>query len=349
MRIEWTQREIILATLFLAAALAVACASESNQDPYFSTKDFSRQSPKAPTSIPATSQPLLESNYGGLSLGPNDNSIVNVYMVNPSQEEAEALAKRHLQPSTWQGIREVRTAKVKYSKSQLDSWFKVISDDLGVRDFPEWTSMGVSIGENRVDVGVACGAALEGVERTTRGRMAPHGIPQDAVNFEVSGRGMLSSKPASPYIYECLPPEVRDRATGLSSPGFGGMYIDYDTATINVYLLEPSQERAEELALTFFGGKIVEETGEVQALQGQYTWEQLQEWWRTILKGPWWGDQGAFPCWVDPEQNRIAIQVKRSVDENVVEKTEQRLSKMGVPKEAVIFLDGGSWPLRPLH
>ena len=61
MRIEWTQREIILATLFLAAALAVACASESNQDPYFSTKDFSRQSPKAPTSIPATSQPLLES------------------------------------------------------------------------------------------------------------------------------------------------------------------------------------------------------------------------------------------------------------------------------------------------
>ena len=53
---------------------------------------------------------------------------------------------------TRQGIREVRAVKVKYSKSQLDSWFRTLSDDLGAWEFPELTGMGVSIGEDHASV-----------------------------------------------------------------------------------------------------------------------------------------------------------------------------------------------------
>ena len=279
--------------------------------------------------------PGWESNYGGLSLGANDNSIVNIYMVDPSQEEAKALAKTHLDPDLWRGIREVRAVKVKYAKSQLDSWFRIISEDIGAWEIPELTSMGVSIGEDHVAVGVACGAALERVEGSIRERM-PLDIPQDAVIFEVSGREVFLVKPAPQYTYECLPEEVLDPVTGLSSPGFGGMYIEDDT--INVLLLQPSQRRAEELALAYYGSKIVEETGDVHAVRGQYTWEQLQGWWRLVRQRR--GEvPGAFPCNVDPKRNRITIEVRRTANMKVVEEVEKWLFELRVPKEAVILLD----------
>lgn len=332
---EWTQTAIVLAALILTIGLVVGCGSEPDPASAPTPKSTVFQSPlggeyKEPS-------PGWESNYGGLSLGPNDNSIVNVYMVNPSQEEAEALAQRHLGPDRWGQIREVRAIEVKYSKNQLDSWFRMISDDPGVWELPELTSMGVSIGEDHVAVGVACGAALERVEHSIRERMVPHKIPQEAVIFEVSGREILPSKPASPYTYECLPEEVLDLATGLSSPGFGGMYIEHDT--INVFLLQPSRRRAEELALAYYGRKIVEETGDVHAVRGQYTWDQLQGWWRLIRQRR--GEiPGVFPCNVDPKRNRITIEVRRSANMNVVEEVEKWLSELRMPKEAVILLDG---------
>ncbi len=311
---QWTQIAIALTMAF-----AVGCASEPS-----------------PASTATQSRP--ESNYGGLSLGPNDNSIVNIHMVNPSQEGAEALAEQHLDPLRWQGIREVRAIKVKYPKSRLDTWFQTISDDMGLwEEFPEVTGMGVSILENRVSVGVACGTMLEPVERSIRERLPSHGIPQDAVMFEVSGRLEILIKPAEPFTYECLPPEVPDRAAGSSSPGFGGMYFDSDS--INVYLLRPSRRLAWELALAQYGRKIIAETGMVKAVRGQYTWEQLQEWWRLILNGTWEG-LAAFPCEVDPRLNRITFEVTGSANKSVAEEElEEWLSNLGVPKEAVILLD----------
>ena len=285
------------------------------------------------TAPPLTPTPSPDSNFGGLSMGPNDNNIVNIYMVNPSPEEAEALAKQQLGPLGWPGIREVRTFKVKYSKIQLDSWSRILTGYLGGSEFPEMTGGGVRISENKVSLGVECGAALERVENLIRERMGLHNIPQEAVIFEVRPPGRLLPKPAPPYIFECLPPEVLDPATGLASPGFGGLYVEDDA--IYVYLLEPSSSLAMELALTYFGRKIVEEKGEVRAVQGQFTWEQLLGWYKLLLDGSWWEIPGTWLCDMDSTLNRITIEVQRTVNPNVVEEVEEWLSDVGVPKEAV--------------
>ncbi len=50
-------------------------------------------------------------------MGPNDNSVVNVYMVNPSIEQAKVIAKRELGYSGWQNIKEGRTIRVKYRRN----------------------------------------------------------------------------------------------------------------------------------------------------------------------------------------------------------------------------------------
>ncbi len=107
---------------------------------------------RAPLGIapPLTPTPSLDSNFGRLSMGPNDNNIVNIYMVHPSPEEAEALAKQQLGPLGWPSIREVRTFKVKYSKIQLDSWSRILTGYLGGSEFPEMTGGGVRISENKV-------------------------------------------------------------------------------------------------------------------------------------------------------------------------------------------------------
>ena len=288
------------------------------------------------TAPPLTPTPSLDSNFGGLSMGPNDNSRINIYMVNPSQEEAEALAEQQLEPFVWPNIREVRTFKVKYSKIQLDSWSRILNGYLGGPEFPDMTGGGVRISENKVSLGVECGAALERVETLIRERMGLHNIPQDAVIFEVRHPGRLLLKPGPPYIFECLPPEVLEPATGLASPGFGGLYVEADT--IYVYLLEPSSSLAMELALAYFGRKIVEEKGEVRAVQGQFTWEQLLGWYKLLLDGSWWEIRGTWLCDMDSTLNRITIEVQRNVNPNVVEEVEEWLSDVGVPKEAVTFI-----------
>ncbi len=136
-----------------------------------------------------------------------------------------------------------------------------------------------------------------------------------------------------------------DPSTGASSPGFVGFYLE--SGIIHVYLLEPSKRRAEKLALTYFRHEVVEERG-VRAVQGQFNWEQLQEWYRLILiKGSWWRTaSGSTPWDVEAKLNRITIEDRRSYNENVVEEVEAWLSGIGVPREAVTLFDGDSWPDR---
>ena len=111
-------------------------------------------------------------------------------------------------------------------------------------------------------------------------------------------------------------------------------------------MLEPSQKRAEELALIYFGRSIVEEMG-VRPVQGQFTWEQLQEWYRVILDDSRWRTSlDAVPCDVESKLNRITIEVRRSYNENVVQEVEEWLSSIDVPREAVTLYDGDNWPDR---
>ena len=82
------------------------------------------------------------------------------------------------------------------------------------------------------------------------------------------------------HTFECVPPEVIDLSTGVSTPGFEGMYKDGDT--FYVYMLEPDPKIAETLAASHYGRDAVQPM-KVMAIQGKYTWERLQDWYRRLL------------------------------------------------------------------
>lgn len=228
----------------------------------------------------------------------------------------------------------------------MDSWFELLINDLWALNYKEVQGGSVDIQENRVRIGAICGTGIEKVRNALKERMVVHGIPKDTVVVEFSGQARIQPKPMRPFTYACIPEEVpEDPSTGASSPGFVGFYLE--SGIIHVYLLEPSKRRAEKLALTYFRHEVVEERG-VRAVQGQFNWEQLQEWYRLILiKGSWWRTaSGSTPWDVEAKLNRITIEDRRSYNENVVEEVEAWLSGIGVPREAVTLFDGDSWPDR---
>ena len=292
--------------------------------------------PKGTAAAPVPA-PSWNSNFGGLSLGPNDNSIVNIHMVNPSQEEAEVLAKQELDSTVWSNIREVRSFEIKYSKYQLDRWSNILTNYMRGPESFQLTSGGVDITENKVTLGVQCGAELEIAETLLRERMKLHNIPQDAVVFEVRHQSRLLPKPGPPYAFECLPREVVDPATGLSSPGFGGFFTK--SGIIYVYMLEPSISVARELAQAYFGRGAVETRKEVRAVQGQFTWEQLLGWYTLILNENWSVVSGIFPCDIDAHLNQITIEVRRSANPDVIEELDEWLSDLEIPIGAINLVD----------
>ena len=315
---------IVLVAITLIIALGIACNSESAP---------------TPTLFPPAEEVPGDGGYAGLSLGANDNSIVNIHMVYPSQEAAEKLAKKHMDRLGWRAIREVRTVKVKYSKVQLDHWREALWNDATTRKRAKLSAIGTDVIKNRIYLGVLCGAELEQAERSIREGASFLGIPQDAFEFEVRTMGTAAMLPEPPYDYDCLPAEIPDPITGLSRPGFGGFY--YERGRINVYLLDPSQEIAEKMVLAFYGRDALENL-EVRAVRGQYTWEQLQRWYRRSRLS------NQFPAWigaceVDNKLNRIALDVSRGLDEEQEKGIEAALSVLGIPSEAVVFDKRGCW------
>ena len=139
--------------------------------------------------------------------------------------------------------------------------------------------------------------------------------------------------------FPCIPAETIDLATGLSTPGFGGLYVASGIA--NVYLLEPSQEVAEELVLEELGRKSFESLRGVRAVQGLYTWAQLMVWYEAIYQNI---PQGFVN--VDSSKNRLTIEVRPEHVDDTERAVRAVLSRHGVPCEAVVLLiaDGTTRP-----
>ena len=113
-----------------------------------------------------------------------------------------------------------------------------------------------------------------------------------------------------------------------------------------VYLLEPSQEVAEELVIEELGRKTFESLQGVRAVQGTYTWAQLLEWYESI-EDDIYKDSAAGMVTVDPGKNRLTIWVRQEyVDDAEREIIKAVLSRHGVPCEAVVLLleDGTTRP-----
>ena len=320
----------------LAAVLAVAaCSSPPDTVPAPSGLEAT-PTPGSPDPSPTPSPPSLEeAGFAGLFLAPDDNSILYVYLENPSQAAAEAAAAKHFGIARMQHIREVRPLKARYTMkqlAQLKTGYSLLQDLMS--SLPEVNSSvnssSLDLKRYRIVIGVDCESDLDPVRMALKKGAPPLGVPIEAVVVEVRERPRYRLGG-----FECISAETIDPATGLSTPGFGGLYWESDV--VYVYLLEPSQEVAEELVIEQWGRKTFESLQGVRAVQGTYTWAQLLEWYEAI-------DYHSVS--VDSRRNRLTIEVRPEEEGSAERRIKAILSRHAVPCEAVLLLrhDGTTRP-----
>ena len=261
-----------------------------------------------PNAAPAT--PTLES-HSSVSPAPSPES-------SPISEEATLPASPVPIPT--------------YTLLQLQKWYDQLGQDTDIFSLPEVTLTDLDEGKNRIEVGVACESDRDKVREELQKRLTSLSVPLEAVIFTVRPRAYPL---IIPTVFECIPSETVDPVTGLSTPGFGGLYVDSGIAY--VYLLEPSQGVAEELVLNQLGRESFERLHEVRALKGQYTWTQLTEWYESISS-----DIREIPATdvvsIDRHTNRLTIEVRKEQESSAESKISDVLSRHDVPYEAVILL-----------
>ncbi len=334
------------------ALLAQACGTTSVVQPIPTVAPSPTPAP-SPTSIPAptstptpsvtptppppTPTPVEGPGYGGYYIDPEDDSIVYIFLVNPSQEGAEKVAQTHISSLVYKGIkkvREVRPVQANYTFRQLQRWYDQLHDS-GIWAIPELTMSDVNEGINRIEYGIDCERNRGRAERQIREILSWENVPQDAVKVSVEGRAVFGNMPLP---FECAPPEVIDPATGLSSPGFGGLFIDRESRAVNVYMLELSQQKAEELAFEVVGQDTLERYPYVRALRGQYTWQQLLEWDDELYSGlntlP---DEISVFHYLDESKNRLTVEISGEHTPENEAAVRDLFERLGVPWEAVIL------------
>ena len=327
-----------MATLVaVVLTLTAACSSIPATVPGISVLEATPPASPTPTPSPSptpTPSPTKEAGFGGWFVDPDDNSILYIYLVNPSQAAAEAAAARYFGLGRMQNlnIQEIRPLQAQYTLRQLGEWHNKEVGEARPFDLPEVTMTRLDEGKNRIEIGINCESNIDSVRRELQKLLTLLGVPLEAVVYTVRGG---PNTPFMPSEFECIPPEVVDPATGLSTPGFGGLYFDSDIAY--VYLLEPSQEKAEELTLNQLGRESFERIQEVQALKGLYTWKQLTEW-HGLIRDDIWQIPGTDVVSVSPRKNRLTIEVRIEHEDNAEREIRAVLSRHGVPYEAVVLL-----------
>ena len=272
---------------------------------------------------------LEEAGFGGMFLDAEDNSVVYVYLVNPSQAAAEAAVLLIYGHERMKTIREVRPLKAQHTIEQLSEYYKAVGDI--VWSFPDVNMTDLDEGQNLIEVGVDCESSIDRVRLALQNQLPSLGVPIEAVVVGVRERPRYR-----PGGLECISTETIDPITGLSTPGFGGLYFQDDI--VSVYLLEPSQEVAEQLVIEELGRKVFQSLRGVRAVKGTYTWAQLLEWYESI-ENDIYKDSAAGMVTVDPGKNRLTIWVRQEyVDDAEREIVKAVLSRHGVPCEAVVLL-----------
>ena len=228
--------------------------------PKFNASPSPTPSPSAtpePTPFP-TSTPVEGPGYGGHFIDPVDN-VVYAYLVNPSPEAVEEVTITHLAPAEYRRmtkIREVRPFQANYTLRQLERLYDHLFS-AGIWNFREVAMTDVDEWTNKLQYGIDCEHNRDRVRMQIHDLLSRENIPIDAVTVKVQGRVQFGC----PSKFKCAPPEAIDPSTGLSSPGFGGLFWEQGATglwTLNVYMIEPSQQGAEELALQVVGRESLE-------------------------------------------------------------------------------------------
>ena len=218
----------VLVTLLLAGSVVVA----QNQ---MQTEGGDRAAPQQPLPdaqvLKNSDQRLAEagalvSGFGGIRSDRNDNDIIYVFMLDPSQqEEAAKAAQSFLGAERWSRTKEVRVLQGQYTVPQLRDWYAVMHSRIReiFSDLPyhgiKWS--GVSEGRNRIFVAVSNGEAKALVEAEL-GRL---GIPLEAVIVEVN------DTPIEFWSHKELDSDVDPVVGGLQveSPGAGTCSLGFVT------------------------------------------------------------------------------------------------------------------------
>ena len=124
---------------------------------------------------------------------------------------------------------------------------------------------------------------------------------------------------------------IAQAGPGEVVPGFGGLFLDAnDNSIVYVYMLDPSQQEAAELAVRIILDKSVTE---VRVLQGKYSWGQLLGWYREA-QDIVWRIAGIQSSDIDEGLNRIEFNFQTSYS---AQQAREALATTSIPDEAVIF------------
>ena len=254
-----------------------------------------------------------------------------------------------------------------FSVRQLWEWHDVLMDDSlhweeSLRDlapaagYPLVTLTWVDETSGRVVLGVNCEANVQPVRGAIKERSAVLGVPWDAIAVKATGR----ARPAAigyNHLEECQPPHPA---------GFGGYFFRGDTE-FYVYLLRPSQEAAEAVMVYQIGPVRWGEERNVFALQGDFTFTQLEDWygrfsgdWRKryskgepseyleLVTLPGYSHEGPLNltyAGTYPRMNRILFQIKPGSDAPAIRTAlAERLTALDIPLAAVVIAVQPSQP-----
>lgn len=124
---------------------------------------------------------------------------------------------------------------------------------------------------------------------------------------------------------------VSQAGPGEVVPGFAGLFLDAnDNSIVYVYMLDPSQQEAAELAARIILDKSVTE---VRVLQGKYSWGHLLGWYREA-QDIVWPIAGLQSSDIDEGLNRIEFNFQTSYS---AQQAREALATTSIPDEAVVF------------
>jgi hypothetical protein len=163
-------------------------------------------------------------------------------------------------------------------------------------------------------------------------RLAGASQPPGPSGAPWSAAGRTTVAPRDPPIGG-VPVSIDDLLSAVSNqvPGFGGMFIGSRDRGLKIYLLDPGQIRAAQVAIAAVFGRGRVPLATAQALPAQYSFLQLREWHNrhrmTTLAMP-----GVVMTSIHKASNRLRIGVART---DVIGPVQRQLAALGVPLAAV--------------
>ncbi len=130
---------------------------------------------------------------------------------------------------------------------------------------------------------------------------------------------------------------------GMKVHGFGGMFVDEDKDTLYVYLVpgQPGDIAELEQTITDVFGSRRPPQRRIAALQGQYTFLELSDWY-SHMRPRVLPMEGVVLTGIDDRKNRLKVGVETS---GVASAVQTELDALGIPRLAVnIVLAGEATP-----